>query len=108
MVTLCYVYVCVINSCQKHFNIFNTIRYHGLIFSGMKIIGSVCDQTSTNAGAVNLLAYPNLRKVIQIGQLFKYSVQGNTIIHCFDPPHILKSIRNNLYSKDLKHFVADI
>lgn len=74
----------------------------------MKIIGSVCDQTATNAGAVNLLAYPNLRKVQQNGQLFSYIVEGNAIIHCFDPPHILKVIRNNLISKDLKHFVSDV
>lgn len=81
---------------------------HKFVLSGMKIIGSVCDQTQTNAAAVNLLVYPNLRKVTQIGQLFSYKVQGNTIIHCFDPPHIIKVLRNNLYSKDLKHFVSDV
>lgn len=32
------------------------------MLSGMKIIGSVCDQTQTNAAAVNYLVNPNLQK----------------------------------------------
>lgn len=74
----------------------------------MKIIGSVCDQTATNAGAVNKLAYPGRQRVVQEGQLISYAIDGNTIIHCFDPPHILKVIRNNLQSKDLIHSISDV
>lgn len=32
------------------------------MLSGMKIIGSVCDQTQTNASAVNFLINPNLQR----------------------------------------------
>lgn len=35
-------------------------------------------------------------------------MQGNKIIHCFDPSHILKVIRNNLYSKNLQHFASHV
>lgn len=35
-------------------------------------------------------------------------MDGNSIIHCFDPPHILKVIRNNLYTKNLIHFVSEV
>lgn len=74
----------------------------------MRIIGSVCDQTSTNAAAVGKLAYPHLQKVMQMGQLFSYIVEGNRIVHYYDPPHILKVIRNNLHSKNLTHYVSDV
>lgn len=35
-------------------------------------------------------------------------MQGNSIIHCFDPPHILKVIRNNLHDKNLTHFISNV
>lgn len=35
-------------------------------------------------------------------------MEGNSIIHCFDPPHIIKVIRNNLYTKNLSHFVSEV
>lgn len=35
-------------------------------------------------------------------------MQGNSIIHCFDPPHILKVVRNNLHTKDLTHSVSNV
>lgn len=74
----------------------------------MKIIGSVCDQTATMAAAVNRLINPNVDSMKQTGMLLSYDVDGNTIIHCFDPPHILKTLRNNLLTKNLKHFVTDL
>lgn len=77
------------------------------ILSGFKIIGSVCDQTITMAAAVNRLINPHLDKMKQNGMLLSYYVDGNKIIHCFDPPHVLKTLRNNLLTKDLRHSVTN-
>lgn len=38
-----------------------------------------------------------------IGNLLSYKIGDNTIIHCYDPPHLLKGIRNNLITKNLSH-----
>lgn len=40
------------------------------------------------------------------GGLLSYKIRNNTIYHCFDPPHLIKVIRNNLETKNLKHFVT--
>ncbi len=37
------------------------------------------------------------------GELLSYEIQGTVIVHCFDPPHLIKGIRNNLMTKTLKH-----
>lgn len=75
------------------------------LFLGLKIVGSVCDQTGIMAAAVNRLINPLLDSIKQSGQLLTYEIDGNKIIHCFDPPHILKTIRNNLQTKNLQHFI---
>lgn len=38
--------------------------------------------------------------------VIEYTVRESKIIHFFDPPHLLKSLRNNLLIKNLKHVVA--
>lgn len=78
------------------------------MFTGLRIIGSVCDQNNTMSAAVNNLVYSNLKRVKQTGKKLPYEVDGNTIIHCFDPPHILKTVRNNLYTKNLKHYISHV
>lgn len=37
------------------------------------------------------------------GDLLRYTIAGNDIIHLYDYPHIWKAIRNNLMKKDLRH-----
>lgn len=37
----------------------------------------------------------------------KYKFQSKTIIHCYDNPHLLKVIRNNLLTKDLHHSIVN-
>lgn len=39
------------------------------------------------------------------GALLKFKVQGKTIIHCYDVPHLLKVQRNNLQVKNMTHFI---
>lgn len=101
------------------------------LFVGLIIIASVCDQVATNAAAVNRLIRQNNaadnglknrngtvsinRIMIRRGkkrlikpskaELLSYKIKDQVIIHVFDPPHIIKGIRNNLLTKNLRHFV---
>lgn len=34
-----------------------------------------------------------------------YTVHGRRIIHCYDPSHLIKTVRNNLQTKDLVHYI---
>lgn len=40
------------------------------------------------------------------GRLLSYRVREHTIIHCYDPPHLIKGIRNNLMTKKLTHHIT--
>lgn len=73
---------------------------------GLKIIGSVCDGVATNIAAVNKLINPSCRRGNTTGTLLEYTINGSNIVHCFDAPHLIKSVRNNLLVKDLKHSVS--
>lgn len=76
-----------------------------LCFQGLEPLMSVCDQSNTNASAINdLVKSPSLQ---QTGCLLKYTINGKTIIHCYDPSHLIKSIRNNLETKNLEHYIGE-
>lgn len=66
---------------------------------------SVCDTCSTNASTVNGLAYPNITQTKQTGELLQYKINGHLITHTYDPPHLIKVVRNNLEVKNLMHFI---
>lgn len=36
-----------------------------------------------------------------------YTVNNTQIVHCYDPPHLIKGIRNNLLTKDLEHVITE-
>lgn len=65
----------------------------------------MCDQIAINASTVNELVNPLQPSKSQTGQLLSYTVKGQKLIHCFDVPHILKAVRNNLETKDLVHYI---
>lgn len=69
------------------------------------MIGSVCDAVSTNRAAVNKLMGVK-RQRNTTGELLEYSINGDKIWHYFDPPHLIKSVRNNLLLKNLTHTVS--
>lgn len=73
---------------------------------GLQVIGSTCDQLGVNVAAVHILIYNDFVSRTSDGRLLKYVISGRTIIHCYDPPHLIKVLRNNLLTKDLKHFVS--
>ncbi|KAJ8914634.1 hypothetical protein NQ315_015372 [Exocentrus adspersus] len=71
---------------------------------GLNIIASVCDQGTNNVKAISMLFEESKRKQILLGQEPSESevlCNKSSFVPLFDPPHLLKSIRNNLLTKDL-------
>lgn len=74
-------------------------------FLGLLVIGSLSDQVNINVSAVNILVNPNNPKTKPNGEIIKYRIRDVVIVHCWDPPHLIKVVRNNLLVKDLTHYV---
>lgn len=72
----------------------------------MNVVGSVCDAVATNIATVNKLIDPKCLRGNTTGNLLEYSLNGIKIIHYWDAPHLIKSVRNNLLVKDLNHHVS--
>lgn len=83
-----------------------------MFIQGLNTILTVCDTTNTNATAVNALVSPNgpsqakKQAARQTGALMKYTINGRQIIHCWDPSHLIKVVRNNLEVKNIAHFIS--
>lgn len=60
---------------------------------GLTVISTVCDQGSTNQSAINLLNRENSPTATT------FFVDGKEIVPVYDPPHLLKGVRNNLLTK---------
>lgn len=78
------------------------------MFLGLKVIASTCDQVGTNVSALNHLidpTYDGKKPKKQDGKIYKYTIRNVEIIHCFDLPHLIKVIRNNLQTKDIIHHI---
>jgi len=72
--------------------------------TGLQIVATVCDQGSTNVSAISLLKKDTLLYCQQNhleNQYEGFIIEGREILPIFDPPHLLKCIRNNLLSKDV-------
>lgn len=71
---------------------------------GLKVVATVCDQGATNLAAINDLINEtkaaNLRKNIEFRGGY-FEIQNQKIFALFDPPHLMKGIRNNLLTKTL-------
>lgn len=44
-------------------------------------------------------------RTLPLGGLLEYCINGTKIIHTFDIPHVIKSVRNNLLVKNLRHCI---
>lgn len=75
------------------------------VFStGLEIIATVCDQGASNVAAINMLKKETLIYCQQNNIENKYEgflIDGHEILAIYDPPHLLKCIRNNLLTKDV-------
>lgn len=55
--------------------------------------------------AVNKLCFETTGVKPKVGDILQYVFNGHEIIHCYDPPHLIKALRNNLLTKNIKHFI---
>ncbi|CAH0564359.1 unnamed protein product [Brassicogethes aeneus] len=75
-----------------------------LELAGLTVVATVSDQGATNRAAINKLCNK------KTGEALLYhptGEKGAEIVHLFDPPHLLKGIRNGLLTKDLKFKVGE-
>jgi len=76
--------------------------------TGLKIVATVCDQGATNTAAINILKNDTkaeyLKKnLIYKDEFFEVTVGAEClrVIDLYDPPHLLKGIRNNMLNKNV-------
>lgn len=72
--------------------------------TGLTIVVTVCDQGGTNRAAINYLMSETRRSYAVLNKEKRnlgFEIDGQEIIPIYDPPHLLKGIRNNLYTKDV-------
>lgn len=73
--------------------------------TGLKVVAIICDQAQTNESAINILMKETEDSYLRLNiqkKNFGFEVGDNEIIPLFDAPHLLKGIRNNLLTKNLK------
>jgi hypothetical protein len=70
---------------------------------GLKVVATLCDQY--NSAAVNMLVENSKEKEAREGRrhhLNSFFVEENEIVALYDPPHLLKGIRNNMLNGDVQ------
>lgn len=79
---------------------------HHVKSTGLKVVATVCDQSTVNVGAIESLIKDTKENYIKKGQQWRdniFMVDKMKIIPIYDVPHLIKGIRNNLITKDLKY-----
>lgn len=72
--------------------------------AGFKVRATVSDQGKTNVAAINNLLKITNQKIVSAGEVntyVGYVVNNVEVLHIYDPPHLLKCVRNNLLTKDV-------
>lgn len=72
---------------------------------GFIVVATVCDQGCTNVSTINSLIEETRVDYIRNDKALNkqiFEVNGEEVIPLFDPPHLIKGIRNNLLTKNLK------
>lgn len=75
--------------------------------AGFKVVASICDQGKCNESAIKTLIADTRAAHLREGKPHVNDtivIDDNEIVHIFDPPHLLKCLRNNLITKNLKFF----
>jgi hypothetical protein len=68
----------------------------------LHIVASVCDQEVTNLKAIKQLILETKEVALRKGEVERHDVikiGKSIVIPLFDPPHLLKCIRNNMLTK---------
>lgn len=94
------------NSTMKTTNLVVAIKevVHAVQSTGLNIISIICDQASTNVAAINIHKAETKSKYLKMKmekKIFGFELGGEEIVPLYDPPHLLKCIRNNLITKNL-------
>lgn len=72
--------------------------------TGLMVAALICDQASTNVAAINKLKMETKEMYSRLGKdkkPFGFEIGNQEIVPLFDPPHLLKCMRNNLITKNL-------
>lgn len=94
-----------ISTAELVFNIKEVIRQ--LHRAGLEVVATVCDQGATNMAAINSLKKATKESFMRKEEECRsvgFFVDDKEVIPLFDPPHLLKGIRNNL----LKYYLMFI
>lgn len=107
-------------STTNKYELANQIRnvIQAVHFTGLKVVSTVCDQGTTNSAAINILINDTKLYYLRKNETFSnefYEIECNNdntserikIFHLYDPPHLLKGIRNNLLTKNVKFHIED-
>lgn len=82
----------------------------GLQEAGLIVVASVCDQGTNNRQALKLLVNETRGFYLRKGEEPKENIiliNSQEVIPLYDPPHLLKGIRNNLLNKNLEYTTKD-
>lgn len=75
---------------------------------GLKVVATICGQMSANRTAINHLIDETKAKYLREmkgKRTFGFEINDNEIVPLFDPPHLLKQIRNHLLDANAKFIV---
>lgn len=73
--------------------------------TGLNVLCTVCDQGTSNEATIKSLINDTREDYIRNGKEFRedsFEVDKIAVIPLFDPPHLLKGVRNNLLIKNIK------
>lgn len=75
-----------------------------IIESGLYLVAFICNDEKRNITAINKLKLDSARLKSKQRQLYYgyITINNQDIIPLYDPPHLIKSIRNNLLNNDLE------
>lgn len=65
---------------------------------GLHVVATICDQAASNTAAMNILQSETQMKAMSAGaenRCFGFDANGEEIFILYDPPHLLKRIRDN-------------
>ncbi|CAK1588706.1 unnamed protein product [Parnassius mnemosyne] len=82
----------------------------GLQEAGLIVVASVCDQGTNNRQALKLLINETRGVYLRKGEEPKENIiliNEQEVIPLYDPPHLLKGIRNNLLTKNLEYYTKE-
>lgn len=73
---------------------------------GFIIVCTVCDQYSANVNAIRIIKEESQR--MSASDIDLFWIGGQEIVGIYDPPHLLKGIRNNLLLNNLKYKINNV